>query len=362
MFHTTKYTYKFAQLLFVFSLFCSFSIAQIPDGYYNGTQGLYGEELQEALHHIIKDHAPRTYGQLWQDFELTDKKSNGKVWDMYSDVPDGQPPYEYIFFTDQCGNYSQEGDCYNREHTWPTSWYGGNTMPMYSDLFLVVPTDGFVNMRRANYPYGEVSNPSWVAANGGKLGPNTSSGYSGIVFEPIDAYKGDFARGMFYMSVRYFGQGNNWPGSDMTTGSELLPWALALMRQWHEQDPVSEKEISRNNAVFQLQGNRNPFIDHPDFADRIWDEFATVNETKRPVFAVYPNPATGVLFLSFNATAAAQDVKIEVYDPTGRKLKSFAIDGMLSMSFDTHDLPPGIYFIHLLHGNRFVAANKIIKH
>jgi endonuclease I len=357
-----KSYFVFVYSVLLLLLYGPASWAQIPDGYYDGTQGVYGEPLKQLLHNIIKNHNPRTYSQLWQDFELTDQKPNGKVWDMYSDNPDGQPPYEFSFFTDQCGNYSQEGDCYNREHTWPTSWYGGNVMPMYSDLFLVVPTDGFVNMRRGNYPYGEVTNPSWVSANGGKLGQNTTSGYSGVVFEPVDAYKGDFARGMLYMSVRYYEQGNSWPGSAMSVGSELLPWALLLMRQWHEQDPVSDKEIERNNAAYELQGNRNPFIDHPEYAGFIWDESASVDENAWQVFKLYPNPAMEHVTLSFNQSIQPINTWIVLYDVTGRDLYRIPTNGMQTHSIATDQLPAGVYYIHLVEDDNFRSAQKLIKY
>lgn len=336
--------------------------AQIPDGYYDQADGLYGEELREALHHIISDHSPRTYSQLWQDFELTDKKPNGQVWDMYSDVPEGTPPYVYQFFVDQCGNYSQEGDCYNREHTWPISWFGGSVMPMYTDLFHIVPTDGWVNMKRANYPYGEVSNPNWVSANGGKLGPNTTAGFSGVVFEPIDAYKGDLARGMLYMSVRYMGQDNNWPGSDMSDGADLLPWALELMQQWHEQDPVSNKEIERNQAIYELQGNRNPFIDHPDFVDLIWDETAAIDQTDWPQFEVYPNPANNYVNVFTSTRYTANAITIVVTDQKGRKLFSLNAEGQQAFRIDyIKQLPAGFYFLHIMQEDSAPVIHKLIK-
>jgi len=240
----------------------------VPD-YYETAFKLYGTALRSALHNIIKDHTERTYTNLWTDFQTTDKKANGKVWDMYSDIPGGTPPYEYTFSTNQCGNYSGENSCYNREHSWPKSWFNDLT-PSYSDLFHLFPTDGYVNGKRSNYNYGNVSSPTWTSQNGSKLGPNTFPGYSGVVFEPITAYKGDFARGHLYMSVRYYGEDAGWSTSDGTNKSDLLPWYANLLYSWHILDTVSTKEINRNNAVFGIQKNRNPFIDHPEFAAEIW--------------------------------------------------------------------------------------------
>ena len=248
--------------------------AQIPTGYYNNANGKTGDELKTALHDIIDDHTTISYQQIWNAFWSTDNKGNGVVWDMYSDIPNGTPPYTFSIGQHQCGEYVQEGDCYNREHSWPQSWFSGNdqTIPT-RDLHHVFPTDGFVNSQRSNYPYGEVSTVSWTSQNGSKLGTCKSSlGYSGTVFEPIDEYKGDFARALLYMSVRYYGEDDEWSSSGMTNKSDIKPWAIAMLMDWNEQDPVSQKEIDRNNVIYSdYQHNRNPFIDHPEYARMIWD-------------------------------------------------------------------------------------------
>jgi endonuclease I len=246
--------------------------AQIPDGYYNNASGLNGSALHEALHDIIDNHTVVSYTSLWTHYQTTDVKPNGKVWDMYSHVPDGEQPYEFTFVTDQCGNYGAEGDCYNREHSWPKSWFN-NVAPMNTDIFHVVPSDGYVNGQRGNYPYGEVDTYTWISDNGSKKGPNTYPGYSGTVFEPIDAYKGDFARIYFYMSTRYLNEDSSWPGSPMVNGAQLQQWALDMMMEWHSEDPVSQKEIDRNNDIYNyVQFNRNPFVDHPNYVELIWGD------------------------------------------------------------------------------------------
>lgn len=222
------------------------------NGYYDAAYKLYGTALRAALHNIIKGHTEVSYASLWTYFQTTDKKPNGKVWDMYSDIPGGIPPYEFTFVTKQCGNYSVEGDCYNREHSWPKSWFNDLT-PSYSDMFHLFPTDGKVNGQRGNYPYGNVSNPTWTSLNGSKLGSNTFTGYSGTAFEPIDAYKGDFARGSMYMSVRYYLEDSGWSSSGGTNKSDLLPWYANLFYSWNMLDTVSTKEIDRNNAVYTIQ-------------------------------------------------------------------------------------------------------------
>jgi len=257
-------------LAFLVSFLCSGALlAQIPSGYYASAQGLTGQPLRQALHNIIDGHSQQSYTSLWTHFQQTDKKDNGKVWDMYSDVPGGTPPYQYTFSSDQCGNYTGEGDCYNREHSWPKSWFN-DQYPAYSDLFHLYPTDGYVNSKRSNYPFGEVSNPSWTSQNGSKLGQNTHPGFTGTVFEPIDAYKGDFARTYFYMSTRYYTEDSGWGSNEMVDRSTLREGAASMLMEWHLADPVSEKELERNDAVHDIQGNRNPFIDHPEYAQQIW--------------------------------------------------------------------------------------------
>ena len=197
-----KYLLKTCYSLIVTLLLSAYSFAQIPAGYYDGLEGIQGEPLRSALFQIIKNPNVESYDGLWGAFEDTDLKSNGKVWDMYSDVPGGTPSYEFTFVSDQCGNYGGEGDCFNREHSFPKSWFNEST-PMYSDLFHLYPTDGYVNGMRSNYPFGEVGSASYTSTNGSKRGSSNYPGYSGTVFEPIDDYKGDFARSYFYMLTCY---------------------------------------------------------------------------------------------------------------------------------------------------------------
>ena len=181
-----------------FLLLSSLSYADPPAGYYDSATGLTGSALQQALHDIIDNHTYISYNAIWTAFCTTDDRYGNEVyvWDMYS-------LYEYKLVEDQGGDATHEGEGYNREHSWPKSWFGGEVPPMYTDLFHIVPTDIWVNNKRDNYPYGEVTYPTWTSENGSRLGPCSYSGYSGTVFEPIDGYKGDFARNYFYMATRY---------------------------------------------------------------------------------------------------------------------------------------------------------------
>ena len=275
--------------LFSAFIFTTFLIADIPPGYYDDAQGLDGEPLRLALHNIIDDHIPQSYSSLYGHFQSTDAKSDGTVWDMYSDVPGGTPPYIYNFTSaDQCGNYSGEGDCFNREHSWPKSWFNEG-MPMNTDLFHIYATDGYVNGMRSNHPYGEVESTTWTSQNGSQRGNMNSYNHNGTVFEPIDEYKGDFARTYFYMSTRYYTEDSGWDDNDMVNGSNLKDWAVAMLMDWHLQDSVSQKEIDRNNAVYAIQENRNPFIDHPEWVGCVWGECDSGTENLPPIANAGPD-------------------------------------------------------------------------
>ncbi|OYT15962.1 MAG: hypothetical protein B7C24_10240 [Bacteroidetes bacterium 4572_77] len=310
--------------IFSFVLVLSFSgFAQIPPAYYDDAEGLAGQALRQALHDIVDDHTALQYGNIYDILDQTDEKPDGKVWDMYSDVPGGTPPYEYTFFEDQCGNYNGEGVCYNKEHSWPKSWFGGKVYPMYSDLFHIVPTDGYVNGKRSNYPFGEVGSVSWESENGSKLGNCSYPGYSSKVFEPIDEYKGDFARSYFYMSTRYYGEDGNWPGSDMVDGAEIKPWALQMLLEWHNNDPVSNKETNRCNAIYNLQENRNPFIDHPEYVAKIWVPGAGVSFAQwDDFFEIYASPNGDILHVSKKINAQNNNYQLQLFSISGQLIQA----------------------------------------
>ncbi|HLO89609.1 MAG: endonuclease [Chloroflexota bacterium] len=336
--------------------------AQPPAGYYNSASGLTGTQLQAALHDIIDNHIVQSYSSLPELFQQTDRKPNGTVWDMYSDVPGGNPPYVYNFVsTDQCGNYNSEGDCFNREHSWPKSWFDDQS-PMYSDMFHLYPTDGYVNGKRSNYPYGEVGNATWTSLNGCKLGSCIFPGYSGTVFEPIDDYKGDFARTYFYMSTRYYQEDSGWPGSDQTTGSQLKPWALAMMKEWNVADPVSQKEIDRNNAVYNIQHNRNPFIDHPEYVSYIWGGPTGISEHEIYTnLRVYPVPATENCIIDYKGYYDANALNVSITDMTGRQYTvTYSVSGS-EIKINSQELSRGFYLVTLMQEGKNPAFARFVK-
>jgi len=331
----------------------------IPAGYYAGAEGLTGEALQAALHNIIRNHTVRTYDFAWTAFYTTDDKPNGKVWDIYSDIPYGTPPYEYTFGVDQGGAGVEEGNGYTREHTWPKSWFGGEIPPMHSDLFILYPTDAEVNGQRGNFPFGEVEAAAWVSLNGSEVGACSYPGYGGTVFEPLDDFKGDLARAYMYMSTRYYGEDAAWPGSPMTDGAQLLPWALEMMIAWSDADPVSVKEIERNSAVYGFQNNRNPFVDHPEFVHLVFDDAAGSGEQasiEAPLlFPSRPNPFVSSTTVRF-AIPEERDVRLSVCDVNGREVRVLLSGrrpaGELSLLWDGrngsgHEMGSGVYFLRL---------------
>ncbi|MGN0032811.1 MAG: endonuclease [Candidatus Limimorpha sp.] len=328
-----------------------------PQGYYDNAQGKVGNDLKIALHNIIKDDDHVSYKELLTAYERTDKKPDGTVWDIYSDVPNGIPPYVYNF-SDNCGNYQEEGDCYNREHLWAQSWTNDDIYHK-TDIHHVFPTDGYVNGRRSNYPFGEVGNAEWISQNGGRLGSCTTTGYSGTVFEPIDEYKGDIARALMYVSVRYYSEDGSWKSTDMTNKSEIKSWAIEMLLRWHEEDPVDQKEIDRNDEAFIVQKNRNPFVDYPEFAPMIWDpQWSGIeNLDDMSVFvSVWPNPATSVINIKGENIGA-----IYVYNAMGSLVMTcYVPDSESHCRIDMSASDRGIYFMNIVATNGKSVLKKVV--
>ncbi|MCR4603841.1 MAG: endonuclease [Prevotella sp.] len=282
--------------------------------YYAPADGKTGAALKTALAAIIYDRTERTYGELWTDFQTTDVRDDGYVWDMYSCITN------FVFGThqDKGTGGKNEGEFYNREHSFPNSWFGGKVPPMYTDLHHMYPTDKLVNNKRGNNPFGQTDG-TWLSAEGfSKLGPCTYPGYTGTVFEPNDIYKGDFSRTYFYMVTCYEEKLPDWYASnaesqatlDGNTYPGLSSWQLAMLMEWAKRDPVSEKEIVRNEAVFAIQHNRNPFIDYQGLEDYIWGD-------KTGVPFCYDQNATAI---NTATTDSHRHVSTDIFAPDGRRL------------------------------------------
>lgn len=305
-------------LLFAFVFTNAF--AQIPAGYYNGTTGLTGAALKSKLNQIITNgHIDHGYNGLWSGYQTTDRdyyyENDGTILDIYSENANGPDPYTFNYGTNQCGTYNTEGNCYNREHVVPQSLFNSGS-PMVADIHFIRATDGKVNGMRSNYPYGKVGTASFTSLNGSKLGTSVSPGYSGTVFEPVDAFKGDVARMILYFVTRYETQLSGFSSGNML-GSSAFPglqtWELNQLLAWNALDPVSPAEIGRNNASYIYQGNRNPYIDHPEYVDQIWG--TPVVDTQAPTAPtnlVANNPTSNSISLSW--TAATDNVGVTGYD------------------------------------------------
>lgn len=239
------------------------------DYYKNIDTSLTGNDLRAQLGDLIfSTRQTVSYKGVWNAFRQLDEGIDGcppgKIRGIYSNYCWSE--------TQQCGSYKKEGDCFNREHIFPKSLFGGmgHGDGAGTDLFELFPADGYVNNRRGNLPVGVVSNPSYVSTSGCKVGPCAVSGYSGDCFEVSDEFKGNVARAYLYLSTAYY---KKWQCCDTASnnGAEIKPWELQVLLDWHASDPVSDSERAINDEIFtDLQKNRNPFIDHPEWAEQVF--------------------------------------------------------------------------------------------
>lgn len=316
------------------SLIFGATFAQAPSNYYNGTGGLTGAILKSQLKSIITNgHIDNGYNALLTGFQTSDKdyfyENDGTLLDMYSENPAGSDPYNFTHGISTCGSYSNEGDCYNREHIIPQSLFNQN-LPMRTDIHFITPTDGKVNGMRSNYPFGNVGTASLTSLNGSKLGNSVSSGYSGTVFEPIDEFKGDIARMIFYFVTRYETQLSGFSSGSILGNSAypgLQVWELNQLLAWHALDPVSPFEVARNNASYVYQGNRNPYIDNPSFVNLVWG--STTSDTQAPsapLNLVASNPTSNTIAVGW--TASTDNIGVIGYDVYANGILKTTVSGI----------------------------------
>lgn len=321
-------------LVLMAALTCLGASAAIPDGYYSSLNGKSGQALKDAIHELAIRHTTLSYGSLWAYFAETDCRDddNSKVWDMYSDKT-------YYFRGGTSGVYGM-----HKEHSLPKSWWGGYDETQgyagYTDINHLYPSDGDANMAKSNHPLGEVSTASFD--NGvTKVGsPKTGQGGgSNSVFEPDDRYKGDFARTYFYMACAY--QNYTWKYTYMLTNNSwksLNDWSINLLCRWARNDAVSDKEVSRNDAVQKHQNNRNPFIDFPELFEYIWGnrqgEVFYVDDTNpQPVYDGDPElitPTQGTV-LDFGEVAIGKSLDYVLY------IKGRGLNNPLSLQLYRYD-------------------------
>jgi len=316
----------------------------IPAGYYNAVDGKSEAALKTAVHNVINPHTLiSSYSNLPFYFQTTDVyPGSQRWWDMYSDIPLYAPSFKGL----------------NREHSFPKSWWGGYTdTPAYIDLNHLYPSEARANMAKSNYPLGTVDRSKPTTFDNGVTtvgAPATGQGGgAALVFEPDDEYKGDFARTYFYMATCY--QDMRWKYLymvDNNTYPTLNSWSRDLLLKWNREDPVSQKEIDRNEAVYTFQNNRNPFIDFPELAEYIWgnrkgETFilsehldgnpssgtpTLINPTQGSTLefgeVAFGHTATAKLLLHGENLTAGTNLRLRIYDSgTANGSEHFDIDG-----------------------------------
>jgi endonuclease I len=339
--------------------------AQIPPGYYNATTGLTGYPLKTALKTIITNgHTDRGYGNLYTGYMTADADNfydnDGSVLDMYSENPTGVDNYFYTHNNRKCGNYNSEDDCYNREHLMPQSVFS-SASPMKNDIHFVVPSDGYVNGQRSNLPFGEVTSTTWTSQNGSKKGPCSFPGYSNLVFEPIDEFKGDIARCMLYFATRYESQVSSWSWGPLNGTSTQVydQWFVNLLVKWHLQDTVNQREIVRNNASYTYQGNRNPYIDHPEWVTQIWTSTLTnisIKEERLFHLSIFPNPTVNH---SASITNDFPIDKVSIYTILGKEISEYTLQKKSSNSIEISGLPAGVLLLKVA-SKESTAVKKLV--
>lgn len=360
-------------LLSITLLIASLGFAQIPSGYYDTATGS-GYTLKTQLKVIISNgHIDQGYGALYNAYVTSDNDSfyenDDTVLDMYSENPAGADPYNYNHNGRTCGNYNSENDCYNREHIFPQGFFNSQT-PMRTDIHHVVPTDGYVNGIRGSFPFGEVTNPDHTTNNGSKRGPNTFDSYAGTVFEPIDEFKGDIARMLLYFATRYEDDVTDATWDDHSTTNNPLngtnnqvyeDWYIKLLYKWHTDDPVSQREIVRNDAAYTFQGNRNPFIDHPEYVQMIWGSVLSVDTfTSLKQVAIYPNPST-TQKVTLRVPSTIDIKQVKIYSILGKEVQTLNNPTLVDQKFEINNLKKGVYLLKISNDRQSITKKLIIQ-
>jgi len=363
----------------VFLFFGSFLFAG-PGTYYNTLDSTVScSSFKNKLFNLIKNDSHLSYRVIDNYYNRTDVKNNEigtgiVILDRYSsENPTGIDYCAFDTVAGFCGNNSSSVycGCYNKEHVIPTSWYNasGNT-PINeisrTDMHYVWPADTKMNIAKSNLPLGYVQSATQSSLNGTKIGSSNSTlNYSynkSTVFEPIDSFKGDFARAYLYFAVRYQDSLSAWNRNNIaqdvfTSGTYpgLESWILQLCMQWHKMDPPSTFERLRNDSVFAIQGNRNPFIDFPHWAEKIFgpDGAAAscvntgIRTQQTATLEVYPNPVQDALTIELSAAFVLENTTIQITDMLGRVLYMETWKGNARPVIATSFLEKGMYVIRV---------------
>ena len=344
--------------------------ASIPQDYYQEANGKSSEQLKEALHQIISNHTVFPYTSsstdTWDILQLSDQdpENHDNMILVYTGRSQDKG------YRDGSGNYSQyengngtQNNSWNREHVWPKSHgFPDEDDNAYTDVHNLKPSDRSVNSSRGtkDYDYG-----------GSQHSEASDCLTDSDSWEPSDFVKGDIARILFYMVVRYD------PGYDHNNNSfdlELVDYTtpgnndpilgkLSSLIQWHFDDPVDDFEINRNEVIFGFQQNRNPFIDHPNLVNFLWGEnigqswnenLSVNNVNLDEDLIIFPNPSNGIL----NFTEELQNEKIEIFSLTGQKVFGREATNTNSLKLN---LNSGIYLLKVSNNHRVIYSKIIIK-
>lgn len=329
--------------------------ADPPPGYYASVNTTSAALLRSTLHAVIDDHTrfPYTSGgtDTWNILEAADQDPGNaaNILDVYRNR-------SLVKFGGGTGPY-------NREHTWPNSYGfpndGGTNYP-YTDCHHLFLCDVGYNSDRANLPYGDcapgaterVTDVNDGQGGGSGVFPGNSNWFNGTVWQTWNARKGDVARAILYMDVRYEGGTHGVTGvvepdlivTDnagliVTTGGNAAVAYMGLLSvlvQWNAADPVDARERSRNDVVFGYQGNRNPFIDHPEWVNALFAPPTDVTEGVPAITAilqVVPNPMNPSARVTFQL-AAPGAARIDVFTASGRFVRTLVDQPRPAGSFD----------------------------
>lgn len=323
---------KFFYIASALVFYLTSGVAQIPPGYYDSAIGLKGEALKSALHNIIDDHTEYSYDDL-RDFIL-----------MNTDEDPDNPNNIILLYTGRSQGKDTFGggaDEWNREHVWAKS-HGdfGNTPPCGTDAHHMRPTDASVNSARGNKDFD----------NGGvQHSEATGCYYTEYTWEPRDEVKGDVARMIFYMEVRYEG-GSGEPDLEVVDWVNTAPdpehGKFSTLYDWHQQDPPDAFEINRNEVIYSYQGNRNPFIDHPEFLINIYEPTIGLQELNvANNVVIYPNPATDYISIS-NLQTEVNNLELTITNMFGQEIMKE--NGNEIGKIDISKLPGGLYILSLI--------------
>jgi endonuclease I len=348
-------------------LFCWFSIivyGQAPDTYYDTAENLADEALKMALNEIIDNHTEFTY-----------TSSSTDVWDILKETdrdPDNSENVVLIY-SGVSVNGAQEynsGNGWTREHVWAKSRGDfGITRGPGTDVHALRPLDNSTNSKRSNRSFNNCNNckavtDQWGNETGSQQDENDYS------FEPRDAVKGDVARMLFYMAVRYESLDGH---ADLEFTESMLPQGdkqpihgvLSVLLAWHRNDPVDAWEENRNNIIFKdYQKNRNPFIDFPVLAEHLWGtkiglnwskEVLSIETFKETIASIYPNPVANNLHLK----GFGKNAKVAIYSTIGKMVLTTEIDTNNTV-IDVSSLS-GMYLIHVITSEKRTTKLIVIQ-